>query len=278
MTEAITLKNLLEDVKAVGHDGLEKNASAQNVPGGSEKISTQAETELLDTLRGIIGTNDEKTAAAPPADPGRDASGVDMLVKMASNLAGTEQQATIKEAHLYGAAVADGFVSRLNQYDQSLDAAGVKTASAESFAGGVPTEEEFVKFAEANPDAVQAAMDQGYESTMAKIAQVKTAAATNVELEKIASTPAGQAEIAHLEKLASTIEGQSKLAGARQGFIDGVNDIVKLAETQEGQNKLAEIQNGYAATMGEIEKVANDCFSRGFADTIALVEKATANA
>lgn len=260
----LTLKNVLADVQAVSRDGLQKNASA------AEKTSAPfaAQQELIDALHKVAGP--EKTASVPAA--AADSSAVDSLVKMASSLAETEQQALVKEAHLYGAAVADGFVARLNQYDQSLDAAGVKTAgvSGQQF---VPSEEEFVKFANANPQAVQNAMDRGYSDTSAQIDQVKTAAADEIELEKLASTPGGQAEIAELEKMASTEDGQVKLAGIRQGFMDGVGDIMKLAQTEDGMQKLADIQNGYNNTMDEVEKIASDCFGRGFEDTVRLVEK-----
>jgi hypothetical protein len=260
----LTLKNVLDDVRSVGSNGLQKEAS-QNEPAGSEKTST-AQQELMNALHRVVQS--EKTAEATPA---KDTSAVDTLVKMASDLAGTEQQALVKEAHLYGAAVADGFVARLNQYDQSLDAAGIKTASAEG--EFVPSEEDFVKFAEANPDLVQQAMEQGYADTLQRIDQVKTAAAADVVLEKIASTPEGQAEIEILQKLASTEEGQTKLAGVEQGFMDAVEDITKLAQTDEGLQKLAEIKQGYEDTMGEVEKIASDCFSRGFQDTVNLIEK-----
>jgi hypothetical protein len=263
----MTLKNVLADVLAVGNDGFQKNASDQSGAGVSEKTSAPlaVQQELIDALHKVVDT--EKVAGSPAAIG--DTPAVDSLVKMASNLAETEQQALVKEAHLYGAAVADGFVARLNQYDQSLDAAGVKTAEAGGF---VPSEEEFVKFANANPQAVQQAMDQGYANTTSQIDQVKTAAANEAELEKIASTPGGQAEIAELEKLAATEEGQAKLAGVRQGFTDSVNDIMKLAQTEDGMQKLADIQTGYNNTMDEVEKIATDCFGRGFEDTIRMVE------
>ena len=260
---AMTLKNVLEDVRMVGSDGLQKTASESNKP---EKTAT-AQQELVAALnKAVKGT--EKTATAEPA---QGSSAVDSLVKMATDLAGTEQQALAKEAHLYGAAVADGFVSRLNQYDQSLDATGVKTATASG--EFVPSEEEFVKFANENPQLVQQTMEQGYADTLSQIDQVKTSSVADVEMQKLASTPEGQAEIQAIEKLASTEEGQTKLAGIEQGFVDGVRDIVKLAETEDGMQKLADIQAGYSDTLNEVEKVANDCFSRGFQDVINLVER-----
>jgi len=262
----LTLKNVLNDIRAVDRDGLPKTASAEGTPAVSNKTAN-AQQELVNALHKAVEGN-AKTASV--ATPDRDASAVDSLVKMASDLAGTEQQALAKEAHLYGAAVADGFVARLNQYDQSLDAAGVKTASASN--EFVPSEEEFVKFAEENPELVQQAMNLGFTDTQAHVQQIKTAASSEATLEKLASTPEGQAEIAALQKLASTEEGQTKLAGVRQGFMDGLNDIVKLANTEDGQQKLAEIQQGYNETIGEVEKIATDCHANGFHDTLNLIE------
>lgn len=264
----MTLKDTLNDIRAVGKNGMQKSANDKGGTAASEKHSSARE-ELVSALHQALNNNDAPKTAADHT-PARETSAVDSLAKTASALAATEQEALAKEAHLYGAAVADGFVSRLNQYDQALDTAGVKTAGYDD---GIPDENEFVKFAEENPAAVQQAMEQGYNDTMAQVGQLKSAAATSTELEKLASTPEGQAEVQMLEKLASTEEGQVKLAGVRQGFLDGVADIEKLAETQEGQQKLAEIRQGYDDTMNQVTKVANDCYSRACQDTINLLEK-----
>jgi len=98
----------------------------------------------------------EKTAAAAaPTTPTGD------LTKIATRLANAEQEALVKEAELFGAALCDGFVSRMSGYNQA--GGGVKTASAHQ-------PETFEKFASENPDLVKQAMDLGYRETREKLA------------------------------------------------------------------------------------------------------------
>lgn len=87
----------------------------------TEKVAAQAADPLQSAINtALAAAPGEKTAAAatPVAD----------VEKLAAQLENTENEALIKEAHLYGQALADGFVARLTQYDASLS----KTASADN--------------------------------------------------------------------------------------------------------------------------------------------------
>jgi hypothetical protein len=269
----LTLNDVLTQVKEVTQSGLTKTASEEK-PADAVKTS-EAQKELLSAINDALEP-EEKTASETPAE--NDASAVNGLVKMASNLASAEEAALVKEAHLYGGAVADGFMARLSQYDQAVDPSQAKVASTDAApAETVPTEEEFVKFAEANPDLVKQAMEQGYNDTKAELEQVKTAS-LNAELEKLAETPEGREKlaeikrgyddtVAQIEKLASTEEGQAKLAGFQKGYEEAMAEIEQLSGTKEGQEKLAAIQEE------EMVKIANNCFERGYADTITMLEQ-----
>lgn len=267
----LTLNDVLTQVKEVTQSGLTKTASEEK-PADAVKTS-EAQKELLSAINDALEP-EEKTASETPA--GNDASAVEGIVKMASNLASSEEAALVKEAHLYGSAVADGFMARLAQYDQAVDAPQAKVASSTE---AVPTEEEFVKFAEANPELVKQAMEQGYNDTKAELEQMKTAS-INEELEKLAETPEGREKlaeikrgyddtVAQIEKLASTEEGRAKLAGFQKGYEEAMSEIEGLSQTKEGQEKLAAIQEQ------EMVKIANNCFERGYADTITMLEQVT---
>lgn len=119
--------------------------------GGSEKTAsfnpTQSHNKLEQALNAALET--EKTASARQNTPGGD------LVKIAQKLADAEQLALIKEAELYGAAVCDGFIARMNDHEMS---GNVKTASF----GGGNVDEALVK----------QAMDLGYRETTAELQKI----------------------------------------------------------------------------------------------------------
>lgn len=122
--------------------GQEKTASYQG--GYSSQVSSH--NKLEQALNAALET--EKTASAR-ATPGGD------LVKIAQKLADAEQLALLKEAELYGAAVCDGFISRMNDHEMS---GNTKVASF----GGNAAEEAMIK----------QAMDLGYRETTAQLEKV----------------------------------------------------------------------------------------------------------
>ena len=269
----LTLQDALGAIKEVSHSGLEKTA-AENEKPSTEKTSA-AQQELIGAINKVLES--EKTAStSAPAESGANADAVQTLTKMASDLAHAEESAIVKEAHLYGAAVADGFMARLHQYDTALgdNTGSAKTASDETSA--IPTQDEFVKFAETNPALVQQAMEQGYADVQTEVTQVKQAAAQKAEWTKFASSPAGAAQLRVLNSYAQQKGVYEKMASAQPSQVEQqaiAVELEKLGETPEGQEKLADIQQGYADTMNETVKIANDIFGRGYQDVVNLVEK-----
>jgi len=270
MSEPIKLSNLLADLDSVGNNGMTKNAAANN--GAAHGVVSTAKNELLAALQSV-GDPTVKTAES------NSPSAIEGLQKIASDLATSEAAAMEKEANFYGAAVADGFMSRLTQYEQT--APQVKTASVE---------DEFEKFASENPALVQQAIELGYRDGMD---QIKTAEATRSQLvnsdahqmiTKIASTPGGEEAMPYIEQGYS--DAMQKLAAVEQGYEDtmekmammqeGYGDTVtKLAAVEQGygdtMTKLAAIEQGYEDTMGQFEKVASDVYGAGFNNTLNIL-------
>lgn len=197
------LNDLLSQLKGIGSSKVEKTAEVDTKVQSKE---AESQKELLGALSNALNKpSSEKTAQESP-------SAAAELVKMATDLAGAEQEALVKQAHLYGAAVADGFVSRLTQYQ----AASTKVASSES---DVPTAEEFNKFAEANPELVKEAMELGYRDAQAQIAQIKQAETKSPDAEKIAAFNDGYN---------ATVQEAIKLA--EDCSVRGYNDTVKVLQ------------------------------------------------
>jgi len=256
------LQTILSALGSIDDTGTVKTASdAKQVQ--TEKVSN-ARNKLLTALDDAMAPQAEKTAAVGTSATGE-------LVKMASELAASDSEALKKEANLYGSAVADGFVARLGQYEAAtagMQPATTKVASAD----GVPTEAEFEKFAQENPDLVKQAAELGYLHGKQQIEGLKKASFDKGYAD-------ANAEIAELSK---TAEGKAHLASISQELTKQANDETDLAEsfsklaehmakTPDGRKKLASIQQGYTDGMAEIEKTANDCFERGYNDTINML-------
>jgi hypothetical protein len=122
--------------------------------GTTEKVasySNQKSSSLEDALDRALNEPLTKTASAR----GTNNSPVADLTKIAAKLASAEQEALIKEAELYGAAVCDGFMSRMQGYEAS----GVKVAS---FNDGSDYDSEMAKLA----------MELGYQETKAELEKI----------------------------------------------------------------------------------------------------------
>jgi hypothetical protein len=136
--------------------------------------SVKTETPNADALRSALrsalssGTT-EKTAAVQQPE---DVAGT--LLKMAEDLTHAEEEALMKQAQIYGAAMCDGFMNRFGQYEkaamevapapkmasapvysQDPDLNAIKTAAADP---------DFQKFASENPELVKEAFDLGYQT------------------------------------------------------------------------------------------------------------------
>ena len=101
-----TLSQILNSLEANNtKTAQEAPAQAQGQPAHAARV-TQAQQALSSTMQNV------KTASQNTA--GVDAAAV--LQKTAQDLAEAERNALLKEAHLYGAAVADGFITQLSTY------------------------------------------------------------------------------------------------------------------------------------------------------------------
>lgn len=241
------LKEILNSIKQTQRDGIEKTAAVTPPPvkGAKQKLEKSLQKSLAPaaTTAGATKTSTVKTSA------------VDELVKIAGDLANSESEALQKEAHLYGAAVCDGFMSRLNQYElAAANTPATKTASAS----------DFEKFAAENPELVKQAVELGYRDGQNQIEQLKVAAFekgykdTVAQINELSKTAEGQAV---LSKTAAQVQEQTGIAA----------QLEKLAETPEGRVKLAEVKRGYDDTMNELTKMAGDTFDRGYNDTIKVL-------
>lgn len=113
-----SIASILEDMNAAYAGTSEKTA---NVTETSQPESLAAARQRLETSLYDLTSGRSKTAAQ-----NGDGS-AQYLTKVAQDLAQMDMAATIKEAHVFGAAVFDGFISRANAYGNAGGA--TKTAS-----------------------------------------------------------------------------------------------------------------------------------------------------
>lgn len=178
---------------------------------------------LSDAIDSALGSTTEKTASHSSMDPSAD------LIKIAQDISNAEQDALVKEAHLYGRAVADGFAARMSHYGQS--------ASVPSISSSVPE------------SAVKEAMELGYLHASSAIARssggtVKQASYANAE-------PVFTKEAAFVKEAA---------------YNQGATDAVKVASYLQGQQNAALVVNSMVKTASSYEnfgfKVGNNILKR----------------
>lgn len=158
-----SLQDILNDLD-VATSNTVKVASA---PAESNKVA-EAEQELVAAL------NRAETQLTTNKTAGTNASPRSDLEKIATDLVEAEKEALQKEANFYGAAVADGFMSRVNMYteaaanvqktagDANID---VEKIAAEAVRGYVETKARMEK--EASDEYVR-----GYNETLSQIEKV----------------------------------------------------------------------------------------------------------
>jgi len=182
-------------------------------------------SEILDSLSGSsTKTASDNTQNAPSSlsaaiDRALNSEGMDKeasdsslpaddLMKIAQDLSNAEQDALIKEAHIYGRAVADGFAARMSEYN----------SSPSSSANGM-----------SNSSTVKEAMELGYLHASTAIAN---AGLNNSNQEKVANYTGNS----YMEKIAQ--EHQVKEAAYEKGsedavkianFLNGEQDAIKVA-------------------------------------------------
>ena len=258
MTETLKLNDILSDLQNVGSSGIEKTGEEKSAAGPNVET---ARGELVKALDSTMTTS--KTAEV--ADP---TPVTDKVTKIASDLADSESEALTKEAHIYGAAVADGFMARIGQYEQ----AGTKVASTEVASTGTGGDgtQDFEKFAAENPEITKQAVELGYHHGKAQIEQLKQAAFkqgyadADADIKKLAQTEEGRVKLAAIAEELKGEEnaGQEKVA----------SEFEKWAATPEGQEAMPYVKLGYSEAAAEINKLAEDTFTRGYNDTIKVLQ------
>lgn len=143
------LDKILENIKASESPVAEKTAS--------DYSDTTTRSQLMAALHEATATS--KVAAATPMGD---------LMKLASDVAATEQEMAYKEAQLLGQAFADAVVSRVGEWQ----AAATKTAS---YSAPVSGPADFDKFASDNTELVKQAAELGYMQTRDHLEKVAAA-------------------------------------------------------------------------------------------------------
>lgn len=143
------LDKILENIKA-----------AESVP--SEKIASETPS-TTNTRDQLLAALSEATTGSKVASAG---SPVNDLMKIASEVAETEQAMALKEAQLLGHAFADAVVARVGEWQ----AAAVKTASH-----APAVVEGFDKFASENTELIKQAAEVGYTRTRTHLEKVAAA-------------------------------------------------------------------------------------------------------
>ena len=177
--------------------------------GGTEKVASmsQQSASLENALsRALEASDNVKTASVTRRSPSSD------LESMAVKLANAEQEALIKEAELYGAAVADGFIARMGSSGSSMN----KVASY---------------YDEGSSDdlLVKEAMELGYSETkmqLEKIAEEAFAAGYNDTLVSMSSNNQLTKQ-ASFNKMAAAVKVAADLT-ARDGYRLGLKIISSI--------------------------------------------------
>jgi hypothetical protein len=154
-------------------------------------------------LQGALAATLEKTAASVTPPSGSD-DPVQGLMKMASELAGSEKEAELALANMLGQAFADGALAKFAAYD-----AHVKIAMAQEI--------------ESNQDEtlVKSAAEQGYSDVMTLAAQVEQEKIAGLDDESLVKVAAEQGYNDVMEKVAE--------AQFEHGFNEQVGEIHTVA-------------------------------------------------
>lgn len=141
----------IEDIMSFLNAEEATSKTAAEAPAKPAAAPAAMQSALSEVMASIGAT---KTAAEAPAAPA--AAPVNDLVKMANEIVAIDRDGEIKHAQLVGAAMADAFVSRVNQWEKA--AAAVEPAEKTAADEAAMLE----KFAQVNPEAYQTAVAQGY--------------------------------------------------------------------------------------------------------------------
>ena len=141
-----------------------EQASQAGVKTASVKtaMASPSADALRNELRQALSTVTTKTAETQTKTASQ--APIAGLVKMASDLVDAEEEALMKQAQVYGAAICDGFMARYAQYEQAADTVAPQQTKTAAINDG-----DFQKFAQANPELTKEAYDLGYRTKMAAL-------------------------------------------------------------------------------------------------------------
>ena len=155
-----------------------KTASAQQPAATGGQPASKTASAVAAAVASVTQPA-EKTASA--ANPGGAAA--PLFDKLASDLAEQDKEGSLKTAQLYGAAIADGFMSQLGMYEkvaESLAAQqGEKIAAAETQLD--PELVALVKEAQENPRAFLARVQMAAETEDAQLKEAEDKEAAELE-------------------------------------------------------------------------------------------------
>jgi hypothetical protein len=182
-------------------DALSEDTRAEQVKTAAH-VSQSHSSQLEAALDSALSMDKTASYAGSNSAPSED------LIKIAQKLADAEQLALVKEAEMYGAAVCDGFLARMNEHDSN----GVKVASF-SGGGGGDVDEMLIKHA----------MELGYRETQSELQKLAQQAYSEgyAEQTKVASA-ALQQGYNETTKIAS--------AALQEGYAEGQKMIKVAAE------------------------------------------------
>jgi hypothetical protein len=127
------LDKMLATIRASEATPAEKTASAKTPAVTTETKTASAANPLENALKSALAEvngGSDKTASETKTSP------VDDVMKIASQMAGAETEAAVKEAQLLGAAFADSVIARFNEWNEKTG--GLKTAAATATVAAVP--------------------------------------------------------------------------------------------------------------------------------------------
>jgi hypothetical protein len=234
----------------------------------------------------------EKTAKVPEQPVVGHGDVVDDLVKMASELAGTEREAEVAHAALLGQAFADAAISKFASYEakaaqelayaeqQKVASYAYPLAPAPVYDEDQVTEEDLQKIAEAGYESVAHFIQDAMEKEAAGPEYIDDLTEDDVfELQKLAAE-VGYESVEHMLQSEMQKEAEyDREAAQLDYFMKTASDdeIVTLAAESgyaETMEKIAaDYQDGHDAALQEVHDVAMGEFLKGAAETEALINQ-----
>lgn len=190
--------DVLGDIIKRMESGQTKTAGAQTNAPAQEKPTVA--TELDAALNKVAAS--ETPTQQPSGSP------EEALFGMATKLASAEQEASLAEARMLGAAIAEGFTTKMAEYEAQAKVAqanvappapaatddGIKQAAEQGFATAADSEVEKLASALAQmpeDELRQKAAEAGYQNVMQKVAE-NYQAGHDAALQQVANTAYGE--------------------------------------------------------------------------------------